>query len=268
EIQLELALPTVCPQQRQSGLRLPVRSFRPDVLLSGLAAAARNAGVEIRSETFVNQLLVEDGCVYGVSVGADEEVRARLVVIAAGAYSRQSFSPLFEPAAGCQSDYRLVCLKAQLRAVEPETGCDPFCVIDSAGFNHLPHFGTSVFGTSHWKVVSSPDDEQLDAVETDVLDKQLQLLFPQGFGADCRILDWAGTTVQAMHVDQIEPGDAPLPTIVNHASEPCRVENVISIFPGRATLWAHLAEKVRTAVLDRIGPRTLETTHPPWALKP
>ncbi len=262
---LEKALPTVDRRQIHAGLRLPDRSFRPDTLLSELAAAARNAGAEIRPQTFVDGLLIEDRSVYGVRVKSNEELRARLVILATGAYSQTSFSHLFEPVAGCQSDYRLVCLKTHLRAVKPETGCDPFYVVDSPGVNHLPHFGTSVFGTNHWRVVSSAGDDQLDAAETEKIDENLRLLFPQGFGPHCKIHDWAGTTVQAMHIEQIEPGDAPLPTIVDHSTECYQVDNVLSVFPGRATLWPHLAEQVRKTVLEQLGSRVSETSQPPWA---
>ncbi|MBX3438235.1 MAG: FAD-dependent oxidoreductase [Planctomycetaceae bacterium] len=265
-IELDQSLPTVAPQQRRSGLRLPDRAFRPEVLLSDLAAAARNSGVEIRSETHVDRLLVEDGAVSGVSVRSQEQIRARMVILAAGTSSGLSFSQLFEPSAGRQSDYQLVNLKTHLRLVRPEVNCDPFCVIDAVGVNHLPHFGTSVFGTSRWKVVAPSDDEQIDADEARLLDAQLDLLFPDGLGADHEVQDWAGTTVQAMHVDQIQPGDAPLPTIIDHSLEPCRVDNVISIFPGRATLWSHLAEKVRVTVLDCLGSRSVETARPPWSV--
>ena len=135
-------------------MRLPDRSFRPNVLLNRLAATARNAGAEIRADTFVSGLLMEDRRVYGVSVGASEEVRAKLVVLATGAYSQTGFSQLYHPVAGCQSDYRLVCLKSHLRAVRPGIAADPFCVVDGIGLNHLPHFESSVFGTGRWEVVS------------------------------------------------------------------------------------------------------------------
>ena len=104
----------------------------------------------------------------------------------------------------------------------------------------------------------------MDADEVALIEQQIALLFPNGFGSEVELQDWAGTTVQAMHLEQIEPGAAPLPTIVDHAREPCGVENVLSIFPGRATLWAHLAEQVRTTVLERIDSKVNESARPPW----
>jgi glycerol-3-phosphate dehydrogenase len=246
-------------------LRLPDRAFRPDVLLSQLAATARNAGAEIRAETFVTGLLMEDRQVHGVAVGAHEEIRACLVILAAGAASAEGFSQLYQPEAGRQSECQLVCLKTHLRAIRPGLTGDPFCIVDGVGLNHLPHAGTSVFGTGRWKVVSNADDTEVEPQEIAIIEEQLEELFPAGLGEDVETTDWAGTTAQAMQVDQIEPGAAPLPTIIDHAQEPCGIENVLSIFPGRATLWAHLAERVRVAVLDKLGSRETEMSQPPWA---
>lgn len=248
--------------------RLPDRSFRPDVLLSQLAATARNAGVEIRTDTFVTGLLMEDRQVRGVAVGANEDIRASLVILAAGASSAEGFSQLYQPEAGRQSECQLVSLKTHLHAIRPGLSTDPFCIVDGIGLNHLPHPGTSVFGTSRWKVVNNPRDNDVEPQEIAIIQQQLDELFPDGLGDDVETTDWAGTTVQAMHLEQIQPGDAPLPTIVDHAQEPCNIENVLSIFPGRATLWAHLAERVRVRVLDKLGSRSSEMARPPWAVGP
>jgi glycine/D-amino acid oxidase-like deaminating enzyme len=265
--QLANALPTLNLQQVRSGFRLPDRAFRPDFLLSQLAAAARQAGAEIRASTIARSLVVEDSRVTGVTVGADEELQARFLIVAAGVYAPQLFSRLFASGPGCQSSDGLVRLKTHLRAVQPETGCDPFCVMDNVGFNHLPHFGRSVFGTDRWHVVSSTMDEHTEQAEIEAIERQIGLYFPKGFSADAKIIDWSGITLQAMHADQIHPGEAPLPTIVDHSQEPCRLENVISIFPGRATLWPQLAEQVRNLVLEKIGSRSSDTSQPLWALR-
>ena len=264
--ELRDALPEADPRRIFAGARLPDRSFCPDVLLNRLAETAASVGVEIRPGTFVSGLLVKDRRVYGVAAGGHEEIHARLVVLATGAFTQGSFSDLFRPAAGGQSDYQLVCLKTQLRVLRPPLGCDPFCIVDAVGLNHLPHQESSVFGTSFWNVVTQADDEQVEPRGTAVLDAQLERLFPQGLSECGTVADFAGTTVQAMHVDQIEPGDAPLPTIIDHSREPCGVENVLSIFPGRATLWAHLAERVRNLVVDKLGSHQTVVSHPPWAV--
>jgi glycerol-3-phosphate dehydrogenase len=265
--ELNWNLPRVSRDKISWTMRLPDRSFRPDVLLSQLAATARNAGAEICPDTFVTDLLTEDRRAYGVTVGTGEEIHAQLVILATGAYSQHAFSELFRPVAGHQSDYQLVCLKSHLRAIRPGLAADPFCIVDGMGLNHLPHYGTSVFGTSRWEVVPEADNTEVDPRDVAMLERELALLFPEGLGRDREVTDWAGTTVQAMHVEQIDPGTAPLPTIVDHAREPCGIENVLSIFPGRATLWAPLAESVCTTVLERIGSRLTEMSRPPWAIR-
>jgi hypothetical protein len=60
--------------------------------------------------------------------------------------------------------------------------------------------------------------------------------------------------MQATHVDQVEPGIAPMPTVIDHECEPPRVTNLLSVFPGRATLWPRLAELARAAVLAKLSP--------------
>jgi hypothetical protein len=138
--------------------------------------------------------------------------------------------------------------------------------MDGGGFNHLPHWGTSVFGTDRWKVVSPAMDERIEASEIEAIEGHILHFYPEGLAKDSKVVDWSGVTVQAMHAEQIQPGLAPLPTIVDHSKEPCRLENVISIFPGRATLWPQLAEQVRSLVLEKVGSRCTSTARPPWAL--
>lgn len=260
------------PEMRRAesgwAMRLPDRSFRPDVLLSQLAATARNAGAEVRTGTAVTGLLIDDNRVHGVAIGAAETMAARLVILAAGAQTAACFSQLYQSLAGRQSDTQLVCLKTHLRAIRPGLAGDPFCVVDGPGFNHLPHSGTSVFGTNRWIVVSGASSNDVDPGEIAIIEEELGRLFPEGLGRDVQTTDWAGITVQAMQVDQIQPGDAPLPTIIDHAREPCGLQNVLSIFPGRATLWAQLAERVRVAVLEGMDSHAVETARPPWVAAP
>ncbi len=260
-------LPQISRDKIAWALRLPDLSFRPSVLLSKLATMAHNAGAEIRSGTFVTGLLIEDQQVYGVRVGADEEMLAKLVILATGANSSEEFAPLFQEIAGTQPDYQLICLKTHLSSIRPGLSADPFCIVDGSGFNHLPHEDTSVFGAGRWEVVLNANETHVNEKEIEIIERQLQQIFPKGFAENVERHDWAGTTVQAMHIDQIEPGIAPLPTIVDHSTEPCGVENVLSIFPGRATLWPHLAERVRNTVLEKVGTSTIETAQPPWSLE-
>ncbi len=297
EGELNWSLPQVQLEQISWAMRLPDRSFRPDLLLSHLAEAARNAGVEIRSNTFVSRLLLDEQVThstenpeaiqlnspellespqgdprdqtsnsrcYGVQIGEGEELRGQLVILATGALSSNAFSSLFQETSGQQRDYQLVLLKTHLRAVRPGLSADPFYIVDGVGLNHLPHQDVSVFGTGRWNVVAHAVDDQLEEVEVQLIEDQIHEVFPNGFAEPVEVKDWAGITVQAMHIDQVEPGVAPLPTIVDHSQQPCRIENVMSIFPGRATLWAHLAEDVKNNVLEKYEPATNATSSPPW----
>ncbi len=266
--ELHWKLPQIDRDKIAWARRLPDLSFLPNVLLSKLATMAHDAGAEIRPGTYVTGLLIEDQQVYGVRVGADEEIRAKMVILAIGAYSSEAFSPLFQEIAGSQPDYQLVCLKTHLSSIRPGLSADPFCLVDGCGFNHLPHKETSVFGAGRWEVVANASDTHVDPEEIEIIERQLEQIFPNGFSENLERHDWSGTTVQAMHMGQIEPGAAPLPTIVDHSIEPCGIENVLSIFPGRATLWPHLAERVRNTVLEKAGSSTMETAQPPWALEP
>ena len=67
-----------------------------------------------------------------------------------------------------------------------------------------------------------------------------------------------------MHVEQIEPGAALLPTVIDHSREAPCVYGLLSVFPGRATLWTILAEQTREVVLRKFESKLLETATPPW----
>jgi glycine oxidase len=59
----------------------------PRLLVPALVAACRSAGVQLRTHTAVERLLVEDGEAVGVAVAGGEELRAAQVVAAAGPWS-------------------------------------------------------------------------------------------------------------------------------------------------------------------------------------
>jgi len=246
-------------------LRLPDCSFRPHVLLETLANTARSSGVEIRSGTFVSSLLVDEGQVYGVRAGASEEVRAQLVILAIGTASGKLFSPLFMHMVGQQEHYQLAYVKAHLIAVSPATSVNAFHLTGTHSFNHLPHSESSVFGTDRWRAVQDPKDNSVDPHEIKIIEDRVSQFLPGAFeNAEVR-KEWAGVTVQAMHLDEVDPAQAFRPTIVDHAQQPHGIENVISIFPGRATLWAELAARVEEAVVDKTKRAPTTTSRPPWA---
>jgi hypothetical protein len=130
----------------------------------------------------------------------------------------------------------------------------PYCIVDFAGFNHVPHANDSIFGSSRWLPASDSHDRSVAPGEIDRLRMMIISAYPQFRPQDHEVLEWAGCTVQAMHVDQVEPGIAPMPTVIDHESEPPHVTNLLSVFPGRATLWPQLAELTRVAVIRKLSP--------------
>lgn len=256
--------PQLDPISVQYAFRLPDRVFRPEVLLTHLAAAAQNAGVEIRQATTVVSLMQDDDTATGVVTATGEPIRARLVVLAGNAAGASLWPVSDEAAAVGQSIYQRVALKTHLAAVQPAVAPVPLCVLDVDGFNHLPHGRHSVFGTSRWLPVADPQDHAVVSAELDRLWQCITRFFPACPRTGVGHLEWAGTTIQAMHVDQTEPGQAPRPTVIDHARESPRVENLLSAFPGRATLWPHLAEDCRRLVLQKIGQPPIVSAPPMW----
>jgi glycine/D-amino acid oxidase-like deaminating enzyme len=266
--QVGAALPGIDLSAVQHAFLLPDRAIRPQTLLSQLAATARNAGAEIRGDTPVRDLLREGGRVHGVATSAGEEVLGRLVILATGAAAGQAWSHIYTARPGENARYSLVALKTHLVAVQPDVGRMPFYVVDDGGFNHLPHHYTSVFGSNHWHPVQNPSDASVEPRETSRIWQRLGTLFPGHDRDACTsVNEWAGTTVQAMHLEQVVPGEAPLPTVIDHSDASPRYENLLSVFPGRATLWAQLAEQTRRTVLDRLDRRAVETALPPWSVR-
>ena len=262
------AVPGYDRGQVQHAYLLPDRAIRSDVLLERLAGTARNAGAEIRSETSVTSLKVDGSSVGGIVTGSGEEIAARLVVLAGGALGLPLWSQVAAARAGKQVDYSIVPLKTHLVALRPEVGRLPFCVVDAGGFNHVPHQATSVFASNRWMATVKFADQSADPAELNRLWECIAHFFPQLKRAEHEVLEWAGTTVQAMHLEQVEPGQAPLPTVIDHASETPGYANLLSIVPGRASLWPYLAEQTRRLVLEKIKRDPVSTAKPPWAVEP
>jgi glycine/D-amino acid oxidase-like deaminating enzyme len=258
-------LPDLAREQVQHAFLLPDRSMRPDILLTHLAACAENTGVEIRSETPVNKILYQDQCVTGVETTGGEMIAARMVVLAGGATGLELRSGLTATKVGCQDDCTIIPLKTHLIALKPELGRLPFCVINQGGFNHVPHAPTSVFGSNVWTPVSDPNDQQVIPKAIEQIWNQITQFFPTRNREEFEVLEWAGTTIQAMHLEQIEPGLAPLSTVIDHQQESPGLENFIRVFPGKATLWAHAAEDACRMVQEKLKHSCPCAATPPWA---
>lgn len=247
---------------------LPDRSIRPDILLGRLAETAQNAGAEIRTESTVSELLSEGDEIVGVVATGGEQVWARVVILATGTAGAPFWSAIMANSAGSQSEYCLAALKTHLVAVEPHVGLLPFCVADQDGFNHLPHAPASVFGSNRWLLAKDTTDRKVDAGQIDTIWEGIGRFFPGLDRQQHEAVTWAGTVVQAMHCEQIEPGRAPLPTVIDHSQQSPPTRNLFSVYPGRATLWSHLAEETCRLVLNRLDmDSSLSTTTPPWVVQ-
>jgi glycine/D-amino acid oxidase-like deaminating enzyme len=256
--------PGLAISQARHAFELPDRAIRSDLLLRRLAAAAEQAGAEIRPGTAVTRLIQKGDSVQGVRTIHGETIPARLVILAGNVAGGFLFPGFGAEAVGSQAEVALVVVKTHLVAVRPGIAEWPLCVVDAEGFNHIPHPPNSVLGINRFVPVSHGDDEQMIPNEVERLWNSMRRFFPDFRRDDHTVIEWAGNTVQAMHVDQIEAGRAPRPTIVDHERESPTVTNLLSAFPGRSSLWPQLAELARQAVLQKLDPIQTRVATPPW----
>jgi glycine/D-amino acid oxidase-like deaminating enzyme len=254
--------------------RLPDRAFRPEILLGRLIAQAEYQCVDLRTRTAVAKLLIGDDRVHGVLTAKRETIEAGLVILAANVGG----APLWPVAstnvprsgrsqaikAAPQTEFTRVGLKTHCLTVQPMLAQAPYCVVDMEGLNHIPHATQSTFGISRWIPVTDAKDQRPLPAEIDRLRKLVTNLYPAVALEAYDVAGWAGTTVQAMHVDQVEPGLAPMPTVIDHRLEPPFVSNLFSVFPGRASLWPQLAEATRFAVSEKLEEKISDLGKAPW----
>jgi glycerol-3-phosphate dehydrogenase len=257
------ALPGLDRSRIQHAFQLPDRAIRLDVLLAHLAAAAQNAGAEIRTGTSAKSLHREDDRIAGVVTATGEEIAAQMVILAGGASGFHLCAEFLEQRAGGQPAVEMISLKTHLVSYKPEVGRLPFCIPDADGFNHIPHTPASVFGTGHWDRLTQANDDP-DAIQVESLRRRIHAFFPALSPEAGGTHAWAGTMMQALRVDQIEPGGPLWPAVIDHARQAPHLANLLSIFSGRATLWGQLAEETRQIVLAKLDRAPTATAHPPW----
>jgi len=248
----------------QYAYRLPDRAFRSDVLLKCLITKAEHQGVELRTECPVTAFIKTGDRIDGVVTERGEEITARLVVLAAnaGGIGLWPDGPKREE----QPGFQRIALKTHCLSVRPGLADTPFCVVDAEGFNHIPHPPVSVFGSNRWIPVFEVADQHVIVPEIDRMWRVLSKFYPHFRREGHDLVEWSGVTVQAMHFDQIEPGLTPMPTVLDHEHQPPRASNLLSVFPGRASLWPQLAEATRLVVLEKLRDGIRETASPPWSI--
>src|SRR5205823_13357176 len=121
-----------------------------------------------------------------------------------------------------------------------------------------------VFGLSHWERVRTAD-ESTSPKQVERLRQRIQEFFPQVAETPRSLNPCAGMTIQALRFDQIETGGAIWPAVIDHARHVPRVDNLVSIFAGRATLWSKLAEDTRRLVRAKLDDAMPAAARPPWA---
>ncbi len=257
--------PGLAISQAHHAFELPDRAVHLGLLLGHLVEAAEAAGVEIRSSTAVERLVYHRQSVQGVETASGETIRARLVILAGNAQGGSLYPGFGAQAVGERAEIALVPLKTHLLGLQPMLSQWPLCVVDAEGLNHLPHQPMSVFGTNRWLPVRHGEDRQVVATEVERIWQHVRRLFPDLEPSEHQVGSWAGTTVQAMHVEDVPAAQYPRPMVVDHQQESEPVENLLSIFPGRATLWAQLAEQTYAHVRDKLGRQSQSIARPPWA---
>lgn len=261
---LFMRFPHMAISRARAAFELPDRAIRTERLLRRLATAAENAGAEIRTGTLVTRLVRRGDAIDAVEITRGEVVPARLVILAGNTRGR-SLDPRFgKQVDGGQSEFAQVALKTHLVALRPAISRTPLCVVDADGFNHLPHPPVSIFGSNHWLPVHDAEDERVDAAEVGRIWEQVRRLFPDARRDEHTVREWAGTTIEAMHPEQVEPAKGPLPTVIDHQWETPAVANLLSVFPGRASLWPQLAEQARETVARKLDPIPTSVAAPPW----
>jgi hypothetical protein len=157
-------------------------------------------------------------------------------------------------------------LKTHLIAVDPGPTSWPICLPEAEGFNHLPHPPKSVFGTGRWLRADGADDTAVVPGELERIRELVAALFPGCAAAACESVSWAGTTLQVVPPGRELPTAVAWPGVIDHAREPCAVGGVVSVFPGRATLWGKLADEAMRVVSAKLGETDdVPFAAPPWA---
>lgn len=258
------SLPGIAEQEIQHAFLLPDRSIRVDLLIEQLAANAINNGVEIRTETHVEKLLREGDHITGVKLSSGEELSSQFVILACGGAGMRLSPDSYPEHVGEQHEAKLVPLKTHLVSISPHVGSLPLCMVDEGGFCHMPHAPQSIFGSNHWLTVSAGVDNEVVPQEIELIWQGINKFFPTVDREKETIREWAGTTIQAMHAHQIEPGKAPLPTVIDHSIEAPATNRLLSIYPGRATLWTELAEMTCQKVMQKLEHQPTKVCCPPW----
>lgn len=255
--EVETYVPGLERDEHSQGFLLPDRAFRFDRLIADLTAVAGRRGAAILNGRSVERFRVVGDAVVGVETTDCRFIEAETVVLAGNATGMPLLRTAFADRPGRQVPFELVPVKTHLTSLRTDVPRWPFCIVGEQGFHHIPRGDRGVFGLQRWLPVVDPLDQSVVPAEIERLHATIGRCLP-GFEPEHHA-DWAGTTMQAMHDEQIVPGAAPLPTVVDHATYSPPLRNLLSVFPGRASLWDRSAEDVVTT-LQRLHHRPSANT--------
>lgn len=244
-------LPRLRRTEVQRAFRLPDRAFRPEVLMTRLMETAEKLGAEIRLGVTVTRLCLGEGTVTGVAAGT-EEIPARLVILAGNAGGAFLWPKEVGDDGTERPPPRRLFLRTHLVAGRPELGPVPLCILDEEGLNHVPTQRLSIFGIDRWRQADASSGSKVVPEEVERLWETVERFFPDYRRAERESSAWPGTTVQAWHVGQPVPQEPGWPMVIDHSRESPQYDNLLTVFPGRASLWASLAEECRQTVLAKL----------------
>lgn len=234
-------MPVLASSPVQRVFYLPDRAIRPSRLLKKIAQTARDHGADIRTGVHVQEVLVaSDDRVEGVRLSGGDKLPADIVVLACGVGENLVPSD-FDPWHVQGSEIEVVRLMNQLVAVNPPLGPSPVCVLDEERLTHVPHPPWSILGIEHWSPTNRTQDEEPVVSLFASLWGAFLRFFPNVDLCHHRQYCWEGRFAQAMLHDQVVPGAEPLPVVVDHGDQG-GPKNLISVFPGRLTLWPVMAD--------------------------
>jgi glycerol-3-phosphate dehydrogenase len=210
--------------------------------------AARALGAQVRNYTPVEDLVVEDGRVCGVRYGDGQELRARVVLNAAGPWVRQlaSHQPLAEPVAP-----RLV--RGSHVVTRPLTRGHALLLSsarDGRVFFVMPFKGRSLIGTTEVEHHGDPGAAQASPEEVAYLIEETNLRLNQAsLTEDDVLFTFAG--VRAL--DPRERSDAG--KVSREAMVFDDAPGLICILGGKYTTYRAVAERVTDRIQRELGLR-------------
>ena len=237
-------IPELRYPDRVRAFLLPDCSAKFDVLIQELQQRANECGAEIRDRSHVVRLLKDGDRVTGVELADGSQLEAGTVVLAGNAVGMDLLRAASPGEAGGQSSRECVSLRTHLLSLPRQPCRGAFCMPDELGLHHLPHGDRSIFGLNRWQPVADLSGDTPDPHEQELLRRRLFEMLDIAEPGNQILSEWAGTTVHAMRPEQIMPGEAPLPAVVDYSGENPTWRNLIAIFPGRATLWNSVAGQV------------------------